>query len=262
MGEIVYNLLELREIFHLEFLRWLGRKIKVKYYALKGGVNLRFYFNSFRYSQNMDLDICGQEVGRLKDIVMEIFKSSSFHNILKPFGVEEIVPADISRAKQAETAQRFKVHLITCGGEDLFTKVEFSRRRFKGNVVVQPVSDIILRRYKLPPLLVPHYDIQSAVMQKINALASRPVIQPRDIFDLYLLSSQLEPIKIKELKISGVKLKRARENLFEISFKHFRDTVISYLGADDQSLYDSAALWDEIKLKVADLIDEVRKGYI
>jgi len=56
MKEIAYNQLQLREIFHLEFLRWLGRKLKPKNYCLKGGANLRFYFNSFRYSEDMDID--------------------------------------------------------------------------------------------------------------------------------------------------------------------------------------------------------------
>jgi len=262
MDKITYNSLELREVFHLEFLRWLGRKIKVKYYALKGGVNLRFYFNSSRYSGDMDLDICGEEVERLKDIVMGILKALSFQNTLKPFGVEGVVPPDIARAKQTETTQRFKIHLITSAGEDLFTKVEFSRRGFKGKVVVQSVSDIILRAYKLPPLLVPHYDIQSAVMQKIGALATRSVIQARDIFDLYILSSQYEPSKTKEIKINGAKLTKAYENVFEVSFNHFRDTVISYLAPEDQSVYDSSTLWDEIKLKVANFIDEIRRQYV
>jgi len=39
METITYNSLQLREVFHLEFLRWLGRKMKVKHYAVKGGAN-------------------------------------------------------------------------------------------------------------------------------------------------------------------------------------------------------------------------------
>ena len=82
-----YNSLQQREIFHLEFLRWLGRKVKVHFYALKGGANLRFFFNSFRYSEDMDLDVYGIEVDILKDVVMKILHASSFQDTLKPFGV-------------------------------------------------------------------------------------------------------------------------------------------------------------------------------
>ena len=63
-----------------------------------------------------------------------------------------------SLAKQTQTTQRFKIHLITIAGEDLFTKVEFSHGGFKGDIAVQAVRDPTLRTYKLAPLLVPHYD--------------------------------------------------------------------------------------------------------
>lgn len=45
------------EIFHLSFLDLFGRKTNKQLYALKGGCNLRFYFNSFRYLEDMDIDV-------------------------------------------------------------------------------------------------------------------------------------------------------------------------------------------------------------
>jgi len=255
----VYNQLQLREIFHLEFLRFFSGKVKTKYFSLKGGANLRFFFRSIRYSEDMDLDIYGVGVTALKDIVMKIFQAPYFQDSLTQFGIERIILPDIIRAKQTETTQRFKIHLITFAGEDLFTKVEFSRRGFKGNIVVQSVSNGVLRPYKLPPLLVPHYDIQSSAIQKIEALASRAVIQARDIFDLYILSSQFEPVRLKEIKIKNSRLTKAYENIFEVSSKRFRDTVISYFSAEAQAVYNSEALWDEIKLKVSDFIEELRR---
>ena len=50
MMNTTYTLLQIREVFHMEFLRVLGKKIKPSYYALKGGVNLRLFFHSIRYS--------------------------------------------------------------------------------------------------------------------------------------------------------------------------------------------------------------------
>ncbi len=264
MNSIIYNSLQLREVFHLEFLRWLGKKVKVGYYSLKGGVNLRFFFKSFRYSEDMDLDIQEVKVEVLKEIVMGILQSKSFQDNLAPFGIEKIISPNMSKAKQTETTQRFKIHLMTSAGEDLFTKVEFSRRGFKGKVVVQSVSNIILRAYKLAPLLVSHYDIHSAIMQKIEALAARSIVQARDIFDLYILSSQYSPvnikdIEIKDIEISDTKLKKAYENVFEISFGQFQDTIISYLSSEDQNVYNVSSLWDEIKLKVGNFIEELQK---
>lgn len=259
-----YNPLQLREIFHLEFLRRLGRKIKAQNYSLKGGANLRFFFSSFRYSEDMDLDLSGIKTGILKEVVMNILTAESFQDNLRPFGIERIVPPDISKAKQTETTQRFKVHLITENKEDLFTKIEFSRRSFGSGIIIQAVSEVILRAYKLPPLLAAHYTAEAAIAQKISALAGRSVTQARDIFDLYLLTSQFADVlqKIKTQnnpKIST--LTKANDNIFEINFEQFRDTVLSYLTTEDSTVYNTPPAWDEIKLKVSNFIEKLKEKY-
>ncbi|MFH1727402.1 MAG: nucleotidyl transferase AbiEii/AbiGii toxin family protein [Pseudomonadota bacterium] len=255
----MYTSLQLVEIFHLEFLRWFARKLKPEKYALKGGVNLRFFFKSFRYSEDMDLDVSGIEVGDLKELVINIFNNSSFKNTLISFGIKEVLPPDLAKAKQTETTQRFKTHLLTSAGEDLFTKIEFSRRGMKGNIITEPISDLILRGYKLPPLLVSHYDNQSAVLQKIDALATRSVTQARDIFDLFLLSSQFDQKSFDKAKINHTKIEQAYNKIFELSFNVFKNTVLSYLSWEDQNTYNLPAVWDEIKLKVAAFIEELQK---
>ncbi|MEK6715277.1 MAG: nucleotidyl transferase AbiEii/AbiGii toxin family protein [Candidatus Omnitrophota bacterium] len=257
MGQTIYNQLQLREIFHLEFLRWLTKKASPENYALKGGVNLRFFFNSFRYSEDMDLDISGVKVEWLKDTVMKILTAVSFQETLKSFGIEKVLPPDISKAKQTETTQRFKVHLLTYSGEDLFTKVEFSRRGFKGETITQPVSDNILRAYKMPPLLIPHYSINSAIAQKIEALVMRAAIQARDVFDLYILTTQYEG---KKQKIGQSLLIRAKENVSHVTFNQFRDTAVSYLSSDDQLAYAKADAWDAIKIRVSNFIEEIKRN--
>lgn len=268
----IYTPLQIREIFHLEFLRWFSRKFETGHYCLKGGVNLRLFFKSIRYSEDMDLDIEGVRIDRVKKIVMEIFSAHGFSDNLKSFGIEKIVPPDITKAKQTETTQRFKIHLLTSSGEDLFTKVEFSRRGMKGNGIVESVSTAILRSYKMAPLLTPHYDAPSAIAQKMQALAQRSVLQARDIFDLFVLSSQYaeagrkfppRPAALAAERRGGqlnkTVLKTAYDNIFLVSFLQFRDTVVSYLRADDQKIYSSQTVWDEIKLKVAHFLEEFSK---
>jgi len=45
------------EMFHLVFLRALAAKGEDKsLFALKGGCNLRFFFQSVRYSEDIDID--------------------------------------------------------------------------------------------------------------------------------------------------------------------------------------------------------------
>ena len=185
-----YNSLQLREVFHIEFLRRLGRAVKTGHYAIKGGVNLRLFFKSFRYSEDMDLDASGISRLQLKEAVMKILEDRAFQGSLRPFGIMSIRSPDMAHAKQTETTQRFKIHLISSSGEDLFTKIDFSRRGFTGNVVIGAVNDAITRAYMVAPLLTPHYDLNSAIAQKLHALAARTAVQARDIFDLYVLSSQ------------------------------------------------------------------------
>ncbi len=259
MKDQIHTPLQMREVFHLEFLRWFSRKFEAEHYCLKGGVNLRLFLKSIRYSEDMDIDIQGVRIERVKKIVMEILSARGFSDNLKSFGIEKIVPPDIAKAKQTETTQRFKIHLLTSGGEDLFTKVEFSRRGMKGNTIVESVSTSILRSYKMAPLLVPHYDVSSAVAQKIQALAQRSVLQARDIFDLFVLSSQYNEVQGKSYQLSKTVLKTAYDNIFLMNFHRFRDTVVAYLGAEDQKTYSSQAVWDEIKLKAAHFLEEFNK---
>jgi len=250
-----YNPFQLREIFHLEFLRWLGKKVNLSYYALKGGVNLRFFYNSFRYSEDMDFNARIIKVSDLRNKVTQILKSTSFQNNLQPFGISEIIPPDVARAKQTLTIQRFKVHLITAQGEDFFTKIEFSRRKFENNIKIETVSSTILREYKLAPLLAPHYDITSMVSQKIEALENRKIIQARDAFDIYILSTQIESADREKIKLNPKKITKSCENIYEISFEQFRDSVVAYLSAGEQKIYDSSQLWDEIRLKTVNFIE-------
>ncbi|GAH31443.1 unnamed protein product, partial [marine sediment metagenome] len=124
----MHNSLQQIEVFHLEFLRWFGSKTDPKHYALKGGVNMRFFFGSIRYSEDMDLDLSDIRVDVLQDIVLKILITQTFIDNLRPYGIQRVSIQDMAKAKQTETTQRFKIHLITFAGEDLFTKIEFSRR--------------------------------------------------------------------------------------------------------------------------------------
>jgi hypothetical protein len=109
----------------------------------------------------------------------------------------------------------------------------------------------------MAPLLVPHYEIFSAIEQKIHALAHRSVLQARDIFDLFLLSSQFEKSKQKSIEVSKAVLKTAYDNIFLVEFAQFRESVVTYLRDDDQETYSSQGVWDEMKLKTARFLEEL-----
>ncbi|MCL5072514.1 MAG: nucleotidyl transferase AbiEii/AbiGii toxin family protein [Actinobacteria bacterium] len=223
---------------------------------------MRFFFNSLRYSEDMDIDVSGLSIAVFQNMVLEILLAQSFSSIFKPYGIDSIIAPDIIKAKQTETTQRFKVHLITFSGEELFTKIEFSRRGLKEGIVIQSVSDNILRSYKLIPLLIPHYNIKSTIIQKIGAIASRSVVQARDIYDLYILNSQFTDTEITEFEvIEKDKLEKAYNNVFEVTFEQFQDSVVSYLPPEEQIIYGKDSSWDEIRLKAVNLIGEFRREH-
>ena len=128
MKELIYNSLQIREVFHLEFLRWFWKKTPAGSYALKGGVNLRFFFNSSRYSEDMDLDVIDIRVETLKDHVMKILQASSFQDSLKLFGVERVVPPDISKAEEFHDTDEVFIQQVIAFKFQIAVNNRFSER--------------------------------------------------------------------------------------------------------------------------------------
>ena len=114
------------ELFHLLFLQQLGTRVAKSLCVLKGGCNLRFFFGSIRYSEDMDFDV--QTIARdtLRKNVETILKSPAFARILQ---VHRLALGHWSAPKQTDTVQRWKLRLQLLGGEqEAPTKIEFSRR--------------------------------------------------------------------------------------------------------------------------------------
>lgn len=257
---VAFNPIQKREIFHLLFIRALVRLIPLSTFALKGGSNLRFFFGSIRYSEDMDIDVSGLAVHILRDKVMKVLESPSLLDTLRTFGVEDLRLPNLARAKQTETVQRFKIGLLTSAGEDLATKVEFSRRGLDEGIRTEPVSSSVLAAYRLPPIIVPHYSARSAALQKVHALQSRTQPQPRDVFDLYLLSSQPGVLKANlRQDFSPSAIHQIRDTIYALEYQQYRDAVVSFLGAEDRTAYDSPQIWDEIRLRVLAILEGVAR---
>ena len=249
--------LQKREIFHLAFLRALGRSAPLSTFVVKGGCNLRFFFGSIRYSEDIDLDAAGISVHLLRDRVIAILESSGLVDTLRTFGIERAQPPNIARAKQTETVQRFKVHLLTTAGEDLPTKIEFSRRGLDSPIRSEPVSTAVIAAYHLASIIVPHYTALPAARQKIRALIARREPQARDIFDLYTLSSQPEVSSADLLTgFSERELRQARDRIDDIDYIQYRDTVVNFLTPIDRAAFGSLQIWDEIRLRAVSLVEQ------
>ena len=182
----MYTELQLREVFHLCFLERLIKLTAPGLYALKGGVNLRFYFKSPRYSEDMDLDVFAGSVGTLKKNGYKILQEASFLRSLQVYGIDSIEINDPDKSKPTEVTQRFRVGLFTQAGQRLPTKVEFSRRteqeQISEQLVTERIDPEIARYYRKLSFPVQHYTGEVAALQKVAALYGRQTTQARDVF--------------------------------------------------------------------------------
>lgn len=241
------------EMFHLLFLSQLGLKMDKRFYALKGGCNLRFFFKSPRYSEDMDLDITRIPVHRVETIVSGILKSKSFEQTLQVRGIRI---ARINNDKQTATTQRWKLALrIPRTERSVPTKIEFSRCGMEDDVGFEVVDPLLTTHYEMPPIATNHYLVRSAFKQKIQALADRRETQARDIFDLdILLSAGAAAEDIPEQ--TRAKLHTARENILLLDYDVFRSQVLAFLPMEYYSVYDEK-MWDAMRLRICDALEKV-----
>ncbi len=252
-----YTTIQYVELFHLLFLDQLGRKLDKRFYALKGGCNLRFFMKSIRYSEDMDIDIQTTpptiSKDRLRSTVAGILTSKPFAQILQ---VHDIVISHWSEPKQTATTQRWKAGLSINGANILLpTKIEFSRRGMKGHTLFDAVDPELVRNYHLSPIMASHYDGSTAYEQKVDALLSRVSTQARDIFDLNLLLNSGIDRKISGSRLRN-RLHEAESNVMSVTFDIFKSQVLSYLPPDYQRQYDSPSVWDDMVLRVVEALRE------
>ena len=74
------------EEFHLTFLQVLATSLRPSLYILKGGANLRYFFVSFRYSQDINLDYLGEDGWRLEEVVDRVLAGPALGMSLRASG--------------------------------------------------------------------------------------------------------------------------------------------------------------------------------
>jgi hypothetical protein len=238
------------ELFHLHFVRLLSVGPDKGRFALKGGCNLRFFFESVRYSEDIDLDVTRMPVHTLKEKVTKLLGGPALALPLKSRGISII---EASAPKQTETTQRWKVALsLDARVLPLHTKIEFSRREAPDQPRIESVAAAVLAEYGLMPILAPHYPLAAAIRQKVFALVGRSAVQARDVFDLRVLiakaSGRIEPIEAVPM------LAKAIERGMEVSYDDYKGQVISYLKPEHIEEYGSREAWDAIQSQVVDYL--------
>jgi predicted nucleotidyltransferase component of viral defense system len=243
------------EFFHLAFLQVLQARFDQALYVVKGGANLRYFFESLRYSEDIDLDAVSIEPWRLEAKVDEVLGSPATRLLLRSGG---LALKEVTKPKQTETTQRWKPLIEVSGRQvPVRTKIEFSHRGPDPRRILEAVPDRVVAPYALRAPTMMHYTADAAIEQKIGALAQRSETQARDVFDLELLLRQhRDAIHVGAIQPRILEI--ALERIFELPFEAFQDQVVPFLDPEITELYDNPATWEEMQAFVAERLMELR----
>lgn len=242
------------ECFHLAFLQVLGARVNRNHYALKGGANLRYFFDSHRYSEDLDFDALIEEAWKLQDKVDDVLSSSA---VVAQLRSKDIAIAEIIKSKQTDTTQRWKLLLAVPERKDpISTKIEFSRRNGDRRWLLEAVPNRVVATYGLRPPTLLHYTAAPATEQKVNALAGRAETQARDVFDLDLLF-RTHPGVVEKGALDSKTLNDAMERCVELPFEAFAAQVIPFIETDVAELYSDSGSWEQMQSFVIEKLSEL-----
>jgi len=242
------------EVFHLLFLRALAARVDPALFVLKGGCNLRFFCKSIRYSEDIDLDVRAVAVNTLKKQVEALLASSAFLNMIR---AQRLTVEAVSSAKQTGTTQRWKLQIrVGDSPQALPTKIEFSRRQFNPDLLLEAVDTELIHRYRLYAVFTQHYTPAVAFLQKVEALALRNQTQARDLFDLKLLLDMNARPPARD-DLSRI-LPAAVENAMSIGYDDFAGQVLAYLEPEYHVRYRSRKVWETLQAEVVEALGALR----
>ena len=95
-----------RDVLHLALLEELAAKLGTEHWSVKGGVNLRAYFGSVRYSEDIDLDVAPFKRQAVKKHLRETLKPGGrFARRLREYGIQELRIDEKEISKDSETGE-------------------------------------------------------------------------------------------------------------------------------------------------------------
>ncbi len=255
----MFSDIQLREAFHFCFLHRLLKISDIDLYVLKGGINLRFFFGSPRYSEDMDLDVVAGSVATLKKNGYKILEDASFVRSLRVFDIDAIDVNDPAKAKHTETTQRFGCSLVRGSGVRLPTRVEFSRRADDpGDAAdIELLDAAIAKPYRKLAFRCRHYSGSAATVQKVHALAGRAVTQARDVFDLgILLRGGYLRTAVAAGALKGAPVRAAIDCLMGLGWEDYDGQVVQYLDDDSRKEFGHREGWMTLQNSVFEALQD------
>ena len=229
---------QVAESFHLAFLQALATRANLTAWALKGGDNLRFFYSSDRFSEDIDLDTFDIEPWAFQERVDQALASDLLKRTL---GILGLRIEYVNQKERSETKSKWVVGIGRQSETDpVYTQIEVSHRAYpyRDFVKVEPVGPAAIAPYAaaLRRPTFGHYLPRAAIAQKVDALWGREVRQPRDVFDLDLLF-RVAPDAAVRGDTSEADLRAAITRIVEIGYDEFRAKVLSFIEPAVLPLY-------------------------
>lgn len=245
---------KLVEIVHLALLQVLPSYLPTRDYAVKGGANLRLFYDSRRRSQDIDLDYLGSQPDELEEKVDRTLASAAFHGLLRVAGVAMTEP---TKPKKTATTRRWKF-AVDGAGAHLNTKIEFSARaEADPERAFEAARTDLGRAIGLRVVKAEHYLPPAAIRQKIRALAQRSSTEPRDVFDLDLLFGAF-PGAVRPGEVDGELLTAASDAALAISFDAYRELVVEFIEDEFVDILGRDEVWTDMVLGVVARLETLR----
>ena len=108
--------LALREGFHVVVLRALAERLQGRDWVLKGGTNLRLYFGSIRFSEDIDLDVGKDVAGAMQRAIPAALADGDVQRRLQALGILQASLIGGRSSKSTDTTLRYKIELVGRGG--------------------------------------------------------------------------------------------------------------------------------------------------
>ncbi len=247
------------EIFHLLFMQVLTSHSQ-DWFVLKGGANLRYYFGSARYSNDIDLDFFRKEGWQVERAVDAALAGKALEVLLSH---QDLEIRESTKPKQTETTRRWKLGLAQSSREGglISTKLEFSHRGTNGSdILYETIPNRVVDPYAIRPATMSHYGQTAALEQKIAALALRSETKARDIFDLELLLRNRRA-EVSSPELNGNHAAQAAQNALDVTYSSFRTEVIPFLDPDMTELFDGEDNWNRMREGVSNELSAIAAGH-
>lgn len=240
------------ESFHLALLTALADRASARSFVLKGGANLRFFYTSVRYFEDIDLDVPSMQPWKYTQLLERAISSDLLGRLVQLLGttIEERYRRD-----HTDTDERWLFSLSRPELADpIRTSLEVSYQDYPyalGSWAMEQPPATVTAAYgpALRPPLINHYLTAAAISQKIRALAGRAETQPRDVFDLdHLFRGWQE----RPTDLDPTEIQQALARIWEISYEQYSSKVLTFIEPVLAETYGDRHAWEEMQLHVAE----------